>query len=83
MLKLIAEYKRGDPFTTRILSKYEIHILPISNPDGYVHSQTVKSNTYFLNIFTFLNFIFLNKQSRQTECGEKIEIQMVILDVMV
>ena len=51
MVKLIAEYKRGDPFTTRILSKYEIHILPIANPDGYVHSQTVKSNTQFLKIY--------------------------------
>lgn len=37
---IIAEYRNGDKDTVDLLNKYEIHILPVYNPDGYEYSHT-------------------------------------------
>ena len=36
--QLIKEYRANE--TDNILKKYELHILPLLNPDGYEYSQT-------------------------------------------
>jgi murein tripeptide amidase MpaA len=42
MDKLITEYNRQVPFTVKLLDYYEIHIMPVLNPDGYDYTFTVK-----------------------------------------
>lgn len=37
---IVAGYKRNDPVYTSILNKFDIYILPVVNPDGFVYSQT-------------------------------------------
>lgn len=37
---LIKEYKAGVQSTVALLDKYEFHILPVLNPDGYEYSHT-------------------------------------------
>ncbi|KAI5363900.1 Putative peptidase M14, carboxypeptidase A, metallocarboxypeptidase-like, propeptide [Septoria linicola] len=37
---IVAGYKRGDPAYTSILDKFDLYILPVVNPDGFVYSQT-------------------------------------------
>lgn len=37
---IIKGYKAGDSTFTSILNKYDIYILPVVNPDGFVFSQT-------------------------------------------
>ena len=60
--KLRQGWNDGDAQVLRILNHYEIHIIPLLNPDGYEYSQTtvktlIKYNkTYTLktkNIFLF------------------------------
>ncbi|RMZ96898.1 carboxypeptidase O, partial [Brachionus plicatilis] len=38
--RFIREYRSGEPETVAIMNKYEIHITPLLNPDGYEYSQT-------------------------------------------
>jgi len=38
--RLLAEYEANDPITAGFLNNYEIHILPLVNPDGYEYSHT-------------------------------------------
>lgn len=37
---MIKEYRANDPETVAIFNKYQIHILPVANPDGYEYSHT-------------------------------------------
>ena len=39
-MQLVNEYKLNDPIISKILQKYEIHIMPLVNPDGYEYSWT-------------------------------------------
>lgn len=39
---MIKEYRAKDPETVAIFNKYQIHILPVANPDGYEYSHTTK-----------------------------------------
>lgn len=36
---IVDGYKKGNPEFTSILNKYDIYILPVVNPDGFVYSQ--------------------------------------------
>ncbi|CAK1367024.1 Metallocarboxypeptidase A-like protein [Cercospora beticola] len=36
---IVDGYKKGNPEFTAILNKYDIYILPVVNPDGFVYSQ--------------------------------------------
>lgn len=38
--RLVREYRQNDPVTVNMLNKYEFHILPLVNPDGYEFSHT-------------------------------------------
>ena len=38
--KIIEEHITKDPITKKILDKYEIHIMPLVNPDGYEYTWT-------------------------------------------
>jgi hypothetical protein len=38
--RIIREYKNNDPTTVALMNKYEFHILPSLNPDGYEFSHT-------------------------------------------
>lgn len=38
--KLTRDYNSGDADTVRFLSYYEVHFLPVHNPDGYEFSHT-------------------------------------------
>jgi len=38
--RFVSEYRSGDATTVDLLNHYEIHILPIMNPDGYEYSHT-------------------------------------------
>jgi len=40
--KLIEEYNRGEEITSRILRRFEFHVMPVHNPDGYEHSFTTR-----------------------------------------
>jgi murein tripeptide amidase MpaA len=35
---LISEFRANDPKTVAIFQKYEIHIMPLVNPDGYEYT---------------------------------------------
>lgn len=37
--RLVTEYKAGNAQTVDLLNKYEIHVLPVLNPDGYEFSH--------------------------------------------
>lgn len=37
--KFMSEYKSGDQATVDLLNHYEIHVLPLLNPDGYEYSH--------------------------------------------
>ena len=69
MDKLAKEYKAGLQSTVDLLNYYEIHILPIVNPDGYEFAHTTV--IFFQNIFSTrglgTRLLFL-----RTECGVKI-----------
>jgi murein tripeptide amidase MpaA len=38
-LQLIAEYVRGDTTIRFLFNKFDIHMVPVANPDGYIHSR--------------------------------------------
>ncbi|CAF1015019.1 unnamed protein product [Brachionus calyciflorus] len=40
--RLISEYRSSDPTTVALLNKWEIHITPILNPDGYEFSHSTQ-----------------------------------------
>lgn len=42
--KLIKEFRANDPKIIEIFKKYEIHIMPLLNPDGYEYSHTTVNN---------------------------------------
>ena len=48
LLKFIKKYEEQDEYVTKILKTYEIHFVPVLNPDGYEYSRAskVKLNTY-------------------------------------
>ena len=35
---MISEFRANDPKTVAIFQKYEIHIMPLVNPDGYEYT---------------------------------------------
>jgi len=37
--RLLEEYRSNDPLVTKLLNKYELHILTLVNPDGYEYSH--------------------------------------------
>ena len=41
--KLFKEYDNSDPLVIKLLNKYEFHIMPLANPDGYEYSHTTVS----------------------------------------
>lgn len=38
--KLLEDYRAGQNDTVELLNFYEIHILPVVNPDGYAFTHT-------------------------------------------
>jgi len=40
VFKLISEKNAGVQSTVDLLAKFEIHVLPLVNPDGYEYSHT-------------------------------------------
>lgn len=40
MDKIVKDYRSGEPVIKDLLNKYEIHIMPLTNPDGYEYSHT-------------------------------------------
>lgn len=46
MDKLITDYNNNDDFTVMLLDEFEVHILPVFNPDGYEFSFKVKNNSF-------------------------------------
>ena len=46
--QLIEGYKRGDPTTKAIVNKFDWHMLPMANPDGYNYSKTKVSHIAIL-----------------------------------
>lgn len=42
--KLVEGYAEGETQATTILDNYEIHIIPVLNPDGYVYTHEVDNN---------------------------------------
>jgi murein tripeptide amidase MpaA len=38
--KFLTDYQKGDPHVTQLLGHYEVHIMPMVNPDGYEYSHT-------------------------------------------
>jgi len=40
MDKIVKDYRSGNAEMTQLLSKYEFHIMPLTNPDGYEYSHT-------------------------------------------
>ena len=43
---LIEQFRENDPTVVNLLNKYEIHILPLLNPDGYEYSHNSVRKTY-------------------------------------
>lgn len=41
MDRFITDYNNLDPLIVELLNFYEIHILPVFNPDGYEYTFTV------------------------------------------
>jgi len=40
---LFKEYENADPLVIKLLNKYEFHIMPLANPDGYEYSHSTVS----------------------------------------
>ncbi len=38
-LQLIADYVRGDETIRFLFNKFDIHMVPVANPDGYIYSR--------------------------------------------
>lgn len=49
VLKMYRAFDNGDADMQAILAKYEIHILPLVNPDGYEFSHTTVNSSIFKN----------------------------------
>ena len=41
--KVIQDYRNSNPLLVKILQKYEIHMMPLTNPDGYEYSHNTVS----------------------------------------
>ena len=47
-------FDNGDADMLAILAKYEIHIVPLVNPDGYEFSHTTVFSNFFLSFKLYL-----------------------------
>ena len=50
-------FNDGDSDMQAILGKYEIHILPLVNPDGYEYSHSTVIRQSFINLFILINLL--------------------------
>jgi murein tripeptide amidase MpaA len=39
--KFLSDYQAGDSLAIQLLSYYEIHVMPVVNPDGYEYTHSV------------------------------------------
>ena len=58
-------FDNGDGDMQAILAKYEIHILPLVNPDGYEYSHTTVNFVIFNEIIFFKFHLIKNRMWRK------------------
>lgn len=55
-LKFIKEYRASESKTVAIMNKFEIHITPLLNPDGYEYSHTTVVMINLIKVYLKLSF---------------------------